>query len=222
MIAKTIINEIFAPLKLSDPASSALAKMDAWHTTCLPVLEEATERVIGTVLLDDIVDLQDESVPISALDLKPVISVYEHQHIFEAARLMLLHEIRLIAVTDDTDRYLGVIEKKSVLEEISYMLNISVKGSVITIEVPSDDYSLTEPVHLIESEKANILGITAQQIDKAIPVIQVSFKLNVRDTSVISSALRRHGYNIISEDNSDLLNVDISDRADELMRYLDI
>lgn len=222
MIAKTIINKVFAPLTLSNPASAALAKMDAWHTTCLPVLEEATQRVIGTVLLDDIVDLQDESIPISALDLKPVISVYEHQHIFEAARLMLLHEIRLIAVTDETDRYLGVIEKKSVLEEISYMLNVSVQGSVITIEIPSDDYSLTEPVHLIESEKANILGVTAQQIDKAIPVIQVSFKLNVRDTSVISSALRRHGYHIISEDNSDLLNVDFSDRADELLRYLDI
>ncbi|MGF1669856.1 MAG: CBS domain-containing protein [Balneolaceae bacterium] len=222
MIAKTIINKDFVPLTLEDAASSALAKMDAWHTTCLPVLEPATRRVVGTIILDDIVDLQDESVPISVLDLKPVISVYEHQHLFEVARLMLLHEIRLIAITDESDCYIGVIEKKSVLEEISEMLNVSVLGSVITIKIPVDDYSLTEPVHLIESEKANILGVTAQQSDKSEPVIQVSFKLNIRDTSIVSSALRRHGYEIISENNSDLLNVDFSDRADEVIRYLDI
>jgi len=222
VIAKTIINKEFVPITLNDAASAALAKMDAWHTSCLPVLEPTTKRVIGTIILDDIVDLQDEGIPLSQLDLKPVISVYEHQHLFEVARLMLLHEIRLIAITDESDRYIGVIEKKSVLEEISGMLNVSVLGSVMTIEIPVDDYSLTEPVHLIESEKANILGVTVQQMDKAVPIIQVSFKLNIRDTSVVSSALRRHGYNIISEDNSDLLNVDFTDRADELMRYLDI
>ncbi len=222
MIPQSIINRDFKPLTTFDAASTALAKMDAWHTTCLPVLEPATKKVVGTLLLDDIVDLPDDSVPVSSINLGNPVIVYKYQHIFEVARLMLQHEIRIIAVTDESEEYIGVIEKKSILEEITQMLNISVLGSVLTIEISADDFSLTEPVHLIESEKANILGVAVQQVDKSIPVIQVTFKLNIRDTSVVSSALRRHGYKILSEENSDLLNLDFTERADELIRYLDI
>jgi hypothetical protein len=44
----------------------------------------------------------------------------------------------------------------------------------------------------------------------------------MEDSSAISSSLRRFGYTIISEANSEVLENNFSDRADELIRYLDI
>ncbi len=102
------------------------------------------------------------------------------------------------------------------------MLNVSVSGSVISVDILSKDYSLSELVHLIESENARILGVAVEAPKGTADSFQVSFKLNIKDTSAISKSLRRHGYTVQSENQSELLQFDITDRADELIRYLDV
>lgn len=222
MLALKITNRQFTPLAPSDSAAKALAKMDAWHAVCLPVVEETTRKIIGQIRLQQLVDLPDESITISTLELEPAVTVFEHHHIFEVTRQMLAHEIGLIPIVDSDFVYQGVAEKKEVLEAFSEMLNVSVSGSVIAVELQSKDYTLSEMVHLIESEDARILGVAVETPTGLNESFEISFKLNVRDTSGISNSLRRHGYVVSSESQSELLKFDISDRADELMRYLDV
>ncbi len=222
MLVQKIINNDFTPLAPNDTASKALAKMDAWHATCLPVVEPTTGKLVGQIRLNQLIDLADESIEISKLSLESPASVFPHQHIFEVARQMLMHEVRIIPVIDSDQTYQGIAEKKNVLEALSGLLNVSVSGSVISVEVESQDYTLSELVHLIESENARILGVAVEAPKGSVESFQVSFKLNIKDTSGISQSLRRHGYKVQSEDQSELLKFDISDRADELMRYLDV
>jgi predicted transcriptional regulator len=222
MLVQRIINTEFTPLTPDDTASKALAKMEAWHTTCLPVVEPTTGKLVGQIRLNQVVDLADESIKISTLSLETPSAVLPHQHIFEVARQMLMHEVRIIPVIGSDHTYKGIAEKKKVLEALSEMLNVSVSGSVISVEVETNDYSLSELVHLIESENARILGVAVEAPKGVSESFQVSFKLNVKDTSGISQSLRRHGYLVQSENQSELLQFDISDRADELMRYLDV
>jgi signal-transduction protein with cAMP-binding, CBS, and nucleotidyltransferase domain len=222
MLADKIIHKDFKPLKPSDAASLALAKMDAWQVVSMPVVEPATGRVIGQIRLDELIDLKDESIPISSLELQTAPVAYQHQHVFEVARLMLLHEVRLIPVLTLEEQFLGIIEKKTVLETLSGMLNISASGSVITVELGKQDLTVSELVRLIENENATILGFTVQAPEKEDEFYTVSFKLSVNDTSAISSTLQRYGYTVMSDADSRILQLDISSRADELMRYLDV
>jgi CBS-domain-containing membrane protein len=222
MLVQKIINKDFTPLVHDDTASKALAKMDAWHTTCLPVIESTTGKLIGQIRLEQLVDLADESIQISKLPIEAPAAVFPHQHIFEVARQMLMHEVRIIPVVDNEHAYLGVAEKKEVLEALSALLNVSVSGSVISVDISSKDYSLSELVHLIESENARILGVAVEAPQGSGESFQVSFKLNIKDTSAISKSLRRYGYKVQSENQSELLQFDITDRADELIRYLDV
>ncbi len=222
MLVQKIINKDFTPLAHDDTASKALAKMDAWHTTCLPVIESTTGKLIGQIRLEQLVDLADESVQIATLPIDAPAAVFPHQHIFEVARQMLMHEVRIIPVVDNEYTYLGIAEKKEVLEALSALLNVSVSGSVISVDILSKDYSLSELVHLIESENARILGVAVEAPKGTADSFQVSFKLNIKDTSAISKSLRRHGYTVQSENQSELLQFDITDRADELIRYLDV
>ncbi|MEX1063456.1 MAG: CBS domain-containing protein [Balneolaceae bacterium] len=217
-----IINKEFTPLGPSDTASKALARMNAWQTTCLPVVESTTGKLIGQLDLGKLADLEDESISVSELPLESPAAVYPHQHIFEVARQMLMHEVRMISVIDADHTFRGIAERKKVLEVLSEMLNVSVSGSVISVEVDPGDYSLSELVHLIESENARILGVAVEAPKGLSENFHVSFKLNLNDTSGISQSLRRHGYDIRSESHSELLQFDISDKADELMRYLDV
>jgi CBS domain-containing protein len=222
VLAKKLLNINFTPLQPSSPLSAALAKMDAWHSSSIPVVEPATRKVVGHILFDDVANVADESLPVSAIEMRSPIYSHENQHVFEVARQMLQHEVRLISVVDSSETYLGVIEKKKVLEALSDMLNISTSGSVITIEMAQVDFTLAELVHLIEVEGAKILGLTVEKVIGNESLLHVSIKLSHLDTSAVISSLQRHGYVTTTENRHDLMQADFSSRADELMRYLDV
>lgn len=223
MLAKDLLNIEFSPLEPSSPVSAALAKMDAWHSSSIPVVEPATQKTVGHILFEDIADVTDETAPVSSLELRKPIYTFENQHIFEVARLMLQHEVRILSVVDNSETYQGIIEKKRALEALSNMLNITNEGSVVIVEMAEADFTLAELVHLVEVEGAKILGLTVEHIvNEEVNVIQVSLKLNKQNTTAVVSSLRRHGYTTSTEDKQDLFQIDMSSRADELMRYLDV
>ncbi|MFO7847040.1 MAG: CBS domain-containing protein [Balneolaceae bacterium] len=222
MLAKQILSQSFTPLFTNDKASSALAKMEAWQTANIPVAEPATKKVIGQVTLDMLTDLEDESIPLSEFNLAPPIYAFQNQHLFEVARQMLSKEVRIIAVVDSSESIVGIIEKKDLLEAFSQMLNISTRGSVISVELGEAEYTLTKLVNLIETEGAKILGLTVEHSRGEESGIRVSIKLNLQDTSAVVSSLNRHGYMTTTENRDDLLQLDMSSRADELLRYLDL
>jgi len=222
VLAKELLNIDFTPLQPQSRLSAALAKMDAWHTSSIPVVEPATRKNVGHILFEDIADVVDEAQPVSSIKLRSPIYTFENQHVFEVARKMLQHEVRIISVVDSSETYIGIIEKKKVLEALSKMLNITTAGSVITIELAKSDFTLSEIVHLIEVEGAKILGLTVEQAHDDDSVLHVSLKLNHIDTSVVTSSLQRHGYLTTTENRTDFLQADYSSRADELMRYLDV
>ena len=222
MLAKQILSQSFTPLVSSDKVSSALAKMEAWQTANIPVIEPTTKKVIGQVTLDMLEHVHEESTLLSTLDLESPIYAFEHQHLFEVARQMLSKEVRFIAVVDNSETFIGIIEKKDLLEAFSKMLNISTRGSVIAVEVGEADYTLTELVNLIEAEGAKILGLTVEHSRGEESGIHVSIKLNLQDTSAVVSSLKRHGYITTTENRDDLLQIDMSSRADELLRYLEL
>jgi hypothetical protein len=130
--------------------------------------------------------------------------------------------VRILAVTDEMETYQGIIEKKSVLEALSAMLNIGSAGSVITVVMEKPDFTLSKLVHIIETENAKILGLTVEQTEKEDSLLQVSIKLNLEDTSAITSSLKRYGFVVASVAKQDLLQVDMTSRANELIRYLDL
>lgn len=222
MLAKEILNNDFIPLQPTSPVSAALAKMDAWQTSSIPVVEPITKKLVGHILFEDVADKVDESSPVSDLDIRTPIYTLENQHIFEVARQMLQHEVRILSVIDYSEAYLGVIEKKNVLEALTNMLNVTVDGSVITVQMAKSDFTLSELVHLIETEESRILGLTVEPSKDLDTFLEVSIKVNSQETSAITSSLRRHGYLVTTSNRADLVQIDLSTRADELMRYLDV
>lgn len=222
MLAKHVLSQSFTPLSSSDKVSYALAKMEAWQTANIPVIEPTTKKVIGQVRLEMLMELSDESQLLSEVNLDSPIYAFEYQHLFEVARQMLSKEVRFIAVVNSSESIIGIIEKKDLLEAFSEMLNISTQGSVISVEVGEADYTLTELVNIIEAEGAKILGLTVEHSRGEDSGIQVSIKLNLEDTTAVVSSLKRHGYITTTENRDDLLQIDMSSRADELLRYLEL
>ncbi|MFU8812629.1 MAG: CBS domain-containing protein [Balneolaceae bacterium] len=222
MIANKLLNTSFSPLTTSDSVSAALSKMEAWHTSNISVLDPITRTVVGQVTFDLLQNLPDETMTLGSLELKTPVYTYTNRHVFEVARQMLFNDVRFLTVVDENEQFSGIIEKKHVLEGLSTMLNIESRGSVITVMMSRPDFTLSELVHLIEQEEAKILGLTVSYEKEDADLLQISIKLNLEDTSAVVSALTRHGYTTTTENTEDLLQLDFTSRADELMRYFDI
>lgn len=222
MLARETINTDITPLTAHDSVGSAAELLNKLEVNYLPVVDPASGKLIGQVSKDMLDERDDPSSVIGAVDLSEAVKIYEHQHIFEAARLMLLHEMRFLPVVDDDWIFKGIIRKQEVLELLTSMLNLSEYGSVLTIELSRQDFTLSEIVHLIEMEGAKILGITVETPGKHKEVYEVSIKLNLQEVSRIAAALRRYGYDLLTEQGSETLGVDIETRADALIKYLDM
>ena len=220
MLVHEIIDKNIAPLKVTDTVALALIKLDLLYITCFPVVED--EVMVGMVSLDTLIGMEDENSSLSELSLQESISISDNQHIFEAARTMLAHELFILPVADKYKHFKGVIKKRDLLQALGDVFNLESYGSVITIEMMPYDYSLAEIMPLIEAEGAKVLGIAVEQPNEDNSFYRVSIKLNQEDSSRVCSTLQRYGYVITSQINSTSMEQDFSDRANELIRYLNI
>lgn len=222
MLAKKTLNTDIGPLNAQDSISKAKRQMKELDTNRLPVVDSTTRKLIGQVSLRGIRNLSDDAQHISDIKLEEAVKIYEAQHVFEAARLMLLYEMRFIPVVDKELTFQGTVRKQEVLEALTGMLNLAEYGSVVTIELQQRDFSLSEIVHLIEVEGAKILGVAVEVPDADNKLYEVSIKLNLQDISRVAATLRRYGYNISAESGSEAFGMDLETRADELIKYLDM
>ena len=221
MLVTEIINTKIPPLALTDTVSAAMVKFDICGLNKLAVVNEAL-LVIGILNRSAFAEVENLDLTIASFPLEPIIPIVESKHVFEIARLMFANDLNSLPVVDHEQRYKGMVIKSDVVSALSTMFNLIATGSVLTIEFAERDYSLSDIVRIIEIEVGKILGIAVQQPDSVNNNYRASVKLNLQDSSVVSAALRRYGYLITSEENSELLEYDFSERADELIRYLDL
>lgn len=220
MIVQEILNTEIAPLKTTDNVALALTKLDLLHTNKFPVVDDG--KLIGMISLETLIEVSDEEVLIQEVPLDDSISLPNDQHLFEATRKMLSNELFILPVVDSDKNFLGVIKKHEVLEALSDLFNLESFGSVLTIEMTPYDFTLSELIRIIEVEDAKILGVAVQKPNDHSDFYRVSVKLNIEDSSTVSAALNRYGYVVTSQVSSASMEKDFSDRADELIRYLDI
>lgn len=221
MLAKQALNTDFEPLYAQNTISEGKRRMSELEVTTLPVVDKTTKKLTGQVSLKQLASSDDEDI-IASLELDKTIKIYLGQHIFEAARLMLQHEMRLIPVVNKEKTFQGFLGKIHILESLSHMLNIAEAGSVITVELNQRDFTLSEIVHLIETEGAKILGITVEMPEIRKGIYEVSLKLNLQEISRVAATLRRHDYTVLTDSSNEVYGVDVESRADELIKYLDM
>lgn len=223
MLAHQLIQTDLEPLLEQDRVAAAIEQMDAMQVTCLPVIEAAGNKLIGQVRRNELRGSDDSQARVGNLTLEEPVKVFLRQHVFEAARLIYQYELQMIPVVDEETAYVGMLTKKRILEELPKMMNLDANGSILTIELDKIDFTLSEIVHLIEVEGAKILGLTVERPQQEGENFRVSVKINLKDASRITSALKRHDYHVVVDDASrDVFGFDMENRADELLKYIDM
>lgn len=220
MNARQLISDAIVPLKNSDSAAFALAMMEGYHVSHLPITDETS--YVGLISEADLYAMTRMEDPLAHQAFpsnRPF--VVENQHILEVIKAMSALKLTILPVLTENDEYAGVITISNLFYHVSGILAIDNPGGIIILEVNEKDYLLTEIAQIVESNDAKILNMYITTIpDQA--KMEVTLKLNRIDVGPILQTFSRYNYSIKATYTENTYNEGLRDRYDSLMKYLNV
>ncbi|GBU07061.1 hypothetical protein AwDysgo_03920 [Bacteroidales bacterium] len=219
MLSKEFLTKKFPHLKPSDKGSFALSLMEDYKVQDLPMVQDGIYLCL--VSEKDIFAMQDLGQALGS------ISIYapyarEDTPLLEVLRTISIEKKMLLPVVDEKGRYLGVITAGILRDKLAEMTNAISNGSIIALELNSQDYDLSNIVHLAESNNAKILSLFTYPIADTAKMV-VLLKIDLEDISAVLRSLERFNYSILYYFQKEKLIDDNQRKSlDELMYYLDI
>ena len=221
MIAEELINHMLPPLKLTDLASKAIAWMEEFRCSQLPVIDN--EKFLGFISEDIILEQNELTKKIYDFVLiGENCRVNADSHFYEVLKVASDNKLQMVAVHNDLEQYAGVITVADIMASFAQTAAVQMPGSIIVLSMDLIDYSLGEISRLVEENNAKIISSTMAEdpLDKG--KIKLTIKINQEDLTRIAATLERFGYRIIARYQSTRIDEPDKDRLDMLLRYLNI
>lgn len=219
MIAKNILSNLLAPLRLKDKGDEAIQIMNVYHVKHLPVVEK--EELISLISEDDILsndmDAQIGSYPRSHI----VISTMEDDHLFEVMQKMAANKLTVIPVVAKDNKYLGMITLEDILSFFGDSYSFKEPGSIILLETDKQNYSLGEVAQIAESENISIISSFVTS-NPDTTLLYLTLKVNTFDIGKLINAYQRYDYNVLGTFTENEYVDILKERYDSLMHYLSI
>lgn len=221
MLAKDLISDSVPVLKTSDTGIQALNWMEISRVSHLPIVNN--KEFLGLISDTDIYDLNMAEEPVGNHYLslqKPFVT--QDQHIFEVIEMVDRLKLTTIPVLDNIKHYIGLITLHDLLKGFSKITAFENRGSIIILEVNSNDYFLSQIAQIIESNDAKILSLYVSLPNESTK-LEVTIKLNTTNITAILQTFVRYEYIIKAHFlEEDEVNTLYQNRYDSFMRYLNI
>ena len=220
MYARELISEDIPPLKTSDTGDRALAWMDEFRVSHLPIVNNVD--FLGLISESDILDFNAASDPIGNHRLtltRPY--VFDYQHTYDVLKVMSSLKLTIIPVLDEKEQYLGIIQLSTLLQHFAEMASMKETGGLLVLELNQHDYSLSEISRIVESNDAKILSLyISSHADST--KLELTIKINRTDLTPIIQTFTRYNYSIKASFHQSEYVDDLKDRFDSFMSFLNI
>ena len=221
MIAKELITDSILPLKPGDTGTFALAQMDEYRLSHLPIVND--QVFLGVISDKEIFALHEPENEVGTYKLsKNQACIEETQHIFEVIKVFSSFKLTLLPVVNGNNQYIGAITMSTLVGHLAEMVAIQNPGGIIVLEINNKDYSITEISQIVESNEAKILSLYVTSFPHSTK-LEVTIKINRIDIGTVLQTLYRYNYIVKSTwSHEDAYTEGLQDRFDALMNYLSI
>lgn len=220
MVAGQLLSTKLFPLKITDSCGKALDLMNEFDIAFLPVVDN--NKHLGYIAASDLLGEDPDESILAKTNSAVVSKVYENQHLFDIITIFSEINSSTLSVVDMEDNFIGIISAKELVNKMASLNAFSQHGSIITIEVPANSYSMSEISRIIEYNNAKILSLYVNGVADAPTQLQVNIKLNTTDIKSVVATFERYGYPIVASFFRENDSEDMKNRFDSLMKYLDI
>jgi CBS domain-containing protein len=216
MITARQILDLNIPILGADfTIDQALSKMNENRVNELPVVDQGVFRgLVSENQLLDVQEVQPFIMPILANW-----SIGPEDHFFTMIHKMSEHQSSVAAVLDKDGQYLGCVTREDLVDAMGEMTSAHSDGGVLLMEMHPRDYTLQQIVRIIEENNAKVLALLSYQNERG--MMEVCIKMDHRDINPIIRSLERFNYRIRATFQHQEANIDLMDRYDTLMRFLD-
>jgi len=220
VLNKEVISAAIPSLHLNDPVSQALDLMADFHVTHLPVVIE--DKLAGLVSEDDLLNIEDISTPLSALQAGfSKIAAQAEGWFFEAVQLADEFGLTVIPVVTKDLEYTGSIIAADLLKQLSRMTGVNDTGGVIVLEMEKVSFSFSEISKLVETNDAQITQLNTYT-DTQSGIFFIILRINKLEISDIIATFQRYEYQVKYYFGEELYENELRSNYDHLMNYLNI
>ena len=219
MLARELISKVVPPLRPNDEVARALAWMDEFKVSHLPVVDD--REYLGLISEDNILDGGKEDLVIQSKDVLNHAFVVESQHIYYVIRKLAATDLSVIAVLDSEDQYIGCITLSDLVTKFEELAVINQPGGIIVLNLNKTDYSLAQIAHVVESNGAKILSSYIFERPET-GKLELTLKVNREEVASIVQSLERYDFEVIAYFQESAHLEDLKGRYDELMRFINI
>ena len=220
MIARDFITDEIPPLKTTDNGLKALGWMDEFKVSHLPVVNNS--ELLGLISDSEILDMNNAADELGNMK-QPLIKPYalEHQHIYEAMKLISELNITVLPVLNSENQYIGVITLNHLMQQFSRLAAITEPGGIVILELNVNDYSLTQIAQIIEGNDAKVLSLYVTPHPDSTKM-EITLKVNKQDLSPILQTFYRYNYNVKATFHQSEFLDDLKNRYDSFMNYINM
>ena len=221
MFAANLISYAVPPLKMTDSGDKALAWMSDFHVRHLPIVDE-NSHLLGIISEDEVLNFLEPDFPIEANDPELLMHfVFENQHLYDVMKLIVDTNLTVVPVLNEEKKYVGIITLEIIVKHLGEATAATHPGSVLVLELPPRDYSLSEIARLIEGEKAMILSSYISS-PYGSDGLELTLKLNKQDLKHVIATLERFDYKVKGAFHESDVEDTLRDRYDLLMKIINM
>ncbi len=216
MFIKDYISKDFPCFHLSDSIESARETIEAFGYTHIFI--KKSHHFHGAIAKDF---LYEEEGNLKNLEHQiERFAILEDNNILDSIRLFYTFDANVIPVINKSEKYLGYITCDDVFRTLSKYPLFSETGAIITVEVLSRKYSMTEIANIVESNNSKFYGGFISMMSDE--VIQVTLKMSNENLASIDATFDRYDYRIVEKYYSDEKTDMLKDRFGFLQKFIEI
>src|SRR5690606_2165511 len=145
-----LISSTVFPAKPSDSLSALLEKMREQRLAHYPIVRYT--QYVGLINEDDLLSLMKEDSNQKSEQLSHEhIFVYEAQHLYDVIHLFHIHQLDVLPVLDEKQRYVGMITIHDLTDHFARITGVDEPGGIIVLEVNNRENSLAHIAQIVES-----------------------------------------------------------------------
>lgn len=218
MHASELLSTSIQPLKPTDLVTKALEGMEDAKVSHLPVV--AAGRLVGLVKDSSLIDITDpKAVVRGSMEQVEIPFVRDRQHIYDVLKLMVQRSLTVVPVLDMKGLYLGVVSEHDALRRMADIINVGEAGSIVVLEMNTNDYSLQQIARIVEDEGARLLSVYCGTVPDS-TLMEVTLKINREDISSILRAFDRFEYVVQTTYQVSVVEADLRTRYEDVMRII--
>jgi hypothetical protein len=219
MFVQDCIDNSIPFLRPTDSVGYALELMEEFKADTLAVVDGAA--FLGSVSEQVLLEM-DDTITLNALSAHFQLQhLSEGTHLFDVLKKTTEGPTYFLPVLSIEQEYLGITTPARLLNSIIVQSSLATTGGIIVLELETKDYSLTEISKIVESNGAMILHVMmTTSVNQHF--MQVSLKINKNDLKEIQLTFERYRYTVVAVLHQSEYDLQLRERYDSLMKYLEV